>query len=118
MAITKPEDVAKRVSECVDEVDAGTIFAKVLVDLTRQHIQKRYPNSKHWNPEKVVPIVIDRNSGGCRIDIDGADRAYHDINIYPKKGSYLTIPMAQYAMGKSPRDFSGLFKPKSLSILA
>lgn len=45
------------------------------------------------------------------IDIPGASRAWHDIDIYPKNGAYLAIPLLPEAEGLSPSAFSGLFRP-------
>ena len=45
------------------------------------------------------------------IDIPGASRAYHDIDIYPKNGAYLSIPLLPQLKGVSPRLVPGLFRP-------
>lgn len=46
------------------------------------------------------------------IDIPGASRAYHDIDIYPKNGEWLTIPLHPFLVGMSARTQPGLFRPR------
>lgn len=76
--------------------------------LFRQHVESRYPNSKHWDPEKIQPSS---RGIGVEIDIPGAGRAWHDVTIKPVKGSWLAIPLLALAKGTSPRDQEGLFRP-------
>lgn len=52
------------------------------------------------------------------MDVAGADRAYHDITIVPRRAKALTIPIHAAAYGKRAADIEGLFKPKNQNILA
>ena len=87
--------------------------AKDVLKLIRSHISKRFPNSKHWNPNKVV-----RNGAKVIINIAGANRAYQNIDIYPKKSEYLTIPLQRFLKGVPAKSIDGLFKPTGCNILA
>lgn len=90
-------------------------------DETRQHISERYPGSKHWDPSKVNAASSESTSqksqGSIEVDIPGAGRAWHDVTIRPKNAEHLAIPIHSSARGKSPRDFTGLFKPKGKNVL-
>lgn len=77
-------------------------YNNVLVGLFRQHVSSRYPGSKHWDPSKITPKMD--GSIGVDIDIPGADRAWHDIDIYPKNASWLTIPLLPWLVGMSAKD--------------
>ena len=81
-------------------------------------VQKRYPNSNHWDPNKVNSERGVGLIGITNVDIPGANRAYNDINIRPVKAKMLTIPMHSDAFHHSVRDFNDLFKPKGKNILA
>ena len=56
-------------------------------------VQKRYPTSKHYDPNKVNSERGVGLIGITNVDIPGASRAYHDINIRPVRAKMLTIPM-------------------------
>lgn len=84
-------------------------YNDVLVGLFRRHVSSRYPGSKHWDPNKITPKTD--GSIGVDIDIPGADRAWHDIDIYPKNGQWLTIPLLPWLVGMSAKDQPGLFRP-------
>ena len=81
-------------------------------------VQKRYPNSKHWDPNKVTNGKSIGLEGTTNVDIEGAGRAYHDVIIRPVRAKMLTIPMHPDAVHHSARDFNDLFKPKGKNILA
>ena len=81
-------------------------------------VQKRYPNSKHWDPNKVTNGKSIGLEGTTNVDIEGAGRAYHDVIIRPVRAKMLTIPMHSDAFHHSARDFNDLFKPKGKNILA
>lgn len=88
--------------------DDSGFYNNVLVGLFRNHVQSRYPDSKHWNPDKITAA----NAGiGVEIDIPGAGRAWHDVDIYPKNGQWLTIPLHPFLVGVSARTQEGLFRP-------
>ena len=81
-------------------------------------VQQRYPNSQHWDPNKVTQGDSVGVIGTTNVDIPGAGRAYHDVVIKPVRARHLTIPIHQIAYGKKVSDFNDLFKPKGKNILA
>ena len=81
-------------------------------------VQQRYPNSQHWDPNKVTKGDSLGVIGTTNVDIPGAGRAYHDVVIKPVRARHLTIPIHQIAYGKKVSDFNDLFKPKGKNILA
>ena len=115
------------------EYGLKSIFTRIINDISRDFsstasttmtssvkswVQKRYPNSKHWDPNKVNSERGVGLIGITNVDIPGANRAYYDINIRPVKAKMLTIPMHSDAFHHSARDFNDLFKPKGKNILA
>ena len=84
----------------------------------KEHISKRYPGSKHWDPNKVKNGSSSKLNGETIVDIESAGRAYHDVTIRPIHAKNLTIPIHQSAYGKKVSDFNDLFKPKGKNILA
>ena len=115
------------------EYGLKSIFTRIINDISRDFsstasttmtssvkswVQKRYPNSKHWEPNKVTNGKSIGLTGTTNVDIPGANRAYHDINIRPVRAKMLTIPMHSDAFHHSVRDFNDLFKPKGKNILA
>ena len=89
-----------------------------MTNSVKSWVQKRYPNSKHWDPNKVTSDKGVGLEGITNVDIPGASRAYYDINIRPVRAKMLTIPMHSDAFHHSVRDFNDLFKPKGKNILA
>ena len=87
-------------------------MAKAIVDTTRSHFTRRWPGSKHYDPNKVYEGDSLGTMGQVIIDVPGVTRAYKDIDIYPKIAKALTIPMHQAAYGKSARSFDDLFVVK------
>lgn len=81
-------------------------------------VQQRYPDSKHWDPNKVTQGDSLGVIGTTNVNIPGAGRAYHDVVIKPVHARVLTIPIHQSAFGKKASDFPDLFKPKGKNILA
>ena len=115
------------------EYGLKSIFTRIINDISRDFsstasttmtssvkswVQKRYPNSNHWDPNKVNSERGVGLIGITNVDIPGANRAYNDINIRPVKAKMLTIPMHSDAFHHSARDFNDLFKPKGKNILA
>ena len=92
-------------------IDSGNIASETMVEMTKDHIAKKYPNSKHWDTSKVTEAETTQEGGGVAIDIKGAGRARHDVTITPRRTQYLAIPIHQEAFGKKPADFDGLFRP-------
>ena len=98
--------------------DFSGIASDTMTNSVKNCVQKRYPNSKHWDPNKVTNGKSIGLTGITNIDIEGASRAYHDVIIRPVKAKMLTIPMHSDAFHHSARDFNDLFKPKGKNILA
>ena len=98
--------------------DFSGIASDTMTSSVKSWVQKRYPNSKHWDPNKVNSERGVGLIGITNVDIPGANRAYNDINIRPVKAKMLTIPMHSDAFHHSVRDFNDLFKPKGKNILA
>lgn len=73
-------------------------ISRTIAQCIRLHISNKYPGSKHWNPNKVT---YERNV--VHVDIPGATRAYHDIDIKPKHAKHLAIPLHRSAYGLSPK---------------
>ena len=89
--------------------NSGSIISNSLTQSTRRHVETIYPGSQHWNPEKITPGNSTSNSGETNIDIPGANRAYHDIDIVPKFRKYLTIPISKQSYGRKSSEFNNTF---------
>ena len=89
-----------------------------MTSTVKEHISKRYPGSKYWEPNKVKNGSSSKLNGETIVGIESAGRAYHDVTIRPVRARHLTIPMHQSAYGKKVSDFNDLFKPKGKNILA
>ena len=98
--------------------DFSGIASNTMTSSVKNCVQKRYPNSKHWDPNKVTNGKSIGLEGTTNIDIEGASKAYHDVIIRPVRAKMLTIPMHSDAFHHSARDFNDLFKPKGKNILA
>ena len=94
------------------------IASNTMTNSVKNWVQKRYPSSKHWDPNKVTSDKGVGLEGITNVDIPGAGKAYHDVIIRPVRAKMLTIPMHQSAYGKKVSDFNDLFKPKGKNILA
>lgn len=92
---------------------SGKIISDALKFTTQRHFQKIYPNSKHYNPQKVRNGTTfnsqTKASGSINIDVAGITRAYKNLNIRPIKSRALTIPMHRSAYGKKASEFNDLF---------
>lgn len=92
--------------------NSGKLISDALKFTTQRHFQKIYPNSKHYNPNKVTN---GNNSNGLKangeivIDVAGITRALRNLHISPKNSKYLTIPLHRSAYGKKAREFNDLF---------
>lgn len=98
--------ILSRVNQCGKQIADGLLWT------TREHFDRKYPGSKHYNPDKVVESEIGNGqnpSGSIDIEVPGVARAYHDVTIRPKFRRWLTIPMRQEAFGKKAADFNDLF---------
>lgn len=98
--------------------DFSGIASDTMTNSVKNWVQQRYPNSKHWEPNKVTSDKGVGLEGITNVDIPGAGRAYHDVVIRPVRAKMLTIPMHSDAFHHSARDFNDLFKPKGKNILA
>lgn len=98
--------ILSRIHECGKQISDGLLFT------TRNHFKQRYPDSKHYDPDKVLENFIHNGinpAGGINIDVPGITRAYSDITIKPKFRKWLTIPLHRTAYGKKVSDFNDLF---------
>lgn len=88
----------------------------VVRNLVRDHVQAKYPGSRHWDPSKVNEVKSSpegwKNEGEVLVEVPGAGRAYHDVDIYPVKGQWLAIPLLPELKGRSPREFDNIFRPR------
>lgn len=109
--------ILKRVADQLNR-DSGKIAAQTMTKSVKNWVQQRYPNSQHWDPNKVTQGDSLGVIGTTNVNIPGASRAYHDITIRPVHARVLTIPIHQIAFGKKASDFPDLFKPKGKNILA
>ena len=109
--------ILKRVVDQLNR-DSGKIASESMTKSVKNWVQQRYPNSQHWDPNKVTKGDSLGVIGTTNVDIPGARRAYHDVVIKPVRARHLTIPIHQIAYGKKVSDFNDLFKPKGKNILA
>ena len=109
--------ILKRVADQLNR-DSGKIASESMTKAVKNWVQQRYPNSQHWDPNKVTQGDSFGVIGTTNVDIPGAGRAYHDVVIKPVHARMLTIPLHQSAFGKKASDFPDLFKPKGKNILA
>ena len=89
--------------------NVGKTISTALTETTRRHVETIYPGSSHWNPNKITPGNSTSNTGETNIDIPGASRAYHDIDIVPKYRKFLTIPISSLSYGKKANSFQDTF---------
>ena len=81
-----------------------------LKDVTTSYLLERQPTQTHWKFSKVVSKGSTMpNPGSIEINIPGASRAFHDLDIRPVEASVLTIPVNKEAEGKRAREFNDLF---------
>ena len=124
MAAIKIEDYNgrspdKKVSEILQGVvsklntQSGKVIQIAVSDTVKRHFQAIYPGSEHYSPNNVVNGTATGNSAEVVVDVPGVTRAYHNLNIFPKRASRLAIPMHREAFGLSPRDVGGLFYTKN-----
>ena len=109
--------ILKRVADQLNR-DSGKIASESMTKAVKNWVQQIYPNSQHWDPNKVTQGDSLGVIGTTNVDIPGAGRAYHDVVIKPVRARHLTIPIHQIAYGKKVSDFNDLFKPKGKNILA
>lgn len=111
-------DISKTLRDVLDrsfkKALSSTNVSFCVQSVVRQHVQQKYPGSQHWSPSKVNAqndsLQDYMKTGSVDIAIPGAGRAYHDVDIYPVRGKYLTIPLSFAARQGSAKSFSNLFK--------
>ena len=102
----------RRIQADLDQ-KSGKAIAKGLSDAIKAYFRLQFPGSRHYDPGKVSPSNDSKlNEGVAVVDVPGASRAYHDIDIRPKVRQALTIPMHREAFGRSAADFNDLFVVK------
>lgn len=92
--------------------NSGRLVQDGLLHTVRNHFRTIYPDSKHYDPDKVQPLEIHNGanpSASVEIDVPGITRAYHDMLIKPRFKRALTIPMHRAAYGKKAADFDNTF---------
>jgi len=102
------EGLKRAFSSMSYDAERSTKIGWAVAECIKDHISRRFPGSKHWDPSKVSysPDTGDKTrSGDVVVDIAGASRAYHDIDIFPIKSKNLAIPLTFAARNHSPRDF-------------
>lgn len=94
----------------------------VVQNLVRDHAKAKYPGSRHWDPSRINEVRSRpagwTNEGEVLVEVPGAGRAYHDVDIAPVNGQWLTIPLLPEARSRSARNFRGLFRPRGTNVLA
>lgn len=91
---------------------SGRLIQEALSWTVKDHFMTIYPESKHYDPDKVTPLDAKDGpnpSGSVNVDVPGVTRAYRDLDIRPRFRKYLAIPMHREAYGKKPADFGELF---------
>lgn len=92
--------------------NSGKLMQDGLLHTVRNHFRTIYPDSKHYDPDKVQPHDTSNGSdpsASIQIDVPGVTRAYHDMLIKPRYKRALTIPIHRAAYGKKASDFDNTF---------
>ena len=110
-------DISQLLRNATQYTRTGQIISEVLTETTREHVGKKYPNSTHWALDKIHVGPFMNDWGSVDVDVEGADRAYHQVVIRPN-GKYLTIPIHREEVEVPAKDMPDLFKPKGKDILA
>lgn len=109
-------DISHLLRNAIQYTRTGQIISQVMTKVTKEHVGRKYPNSKHWALDKIKEGPFMNDWGSVDVEVEGADRAYHDVVIRPN-GRYLTIPIHRGAVDESAKDMPDLFKPKGKDIL-
>lgn len=96
----------KRLAKVLEEIDVAPEMQKCV----QTHFSRRYPDSKHWSPDKVT--VTGKNK--IHVGVEGVMRAYRDIVIRPLHRKHLTIPLHAEAYGMKAPEVKGLFRMGNL----
>lgn len=105
-------EILRKVKEKLD-TQSGPVIRDGLRTTVRRHFQSIYPNSKHYDPERVIDDYARGNVGAVEIHVPGITRAYHDMHIRPVDAKKLTIPLHRSAYGKKASEFGDLFYAKT-----
>lgn len=103
--LTPEQGVARILERVTANLRKGNDISQTMTSIVKQHVAAKYPGSKHWNLNKIKEgqsTSGNISSGSTNIEIPGASRAYHDIDIYPKSANHLIIPMHRSAYGLGP----------------
>ena len=94
--------------------DRNVMIGWVLSQCIKEHLMQRFPGSQHFSPRKVKyefdKKSTERIEGEAVVEVPGAGRAYHDVDIFPVNARALTIPLSFAARRHKAGDFQGLFK--------
>lgn len=77
-------DISNVLRRVVQTIRTGNIIAESLLVDARTHVQIRQPGSTHWDPSNISISETTEDSGSIDIDIPGATRMYHDVEILPR----------------------------------
>lgn len=98
------------------DTKSGQVIEKSMQSTIRNHFQQIYPGSNHYSPDKVYAGKVSGNSATEVIDVPGISRAYHDLDIYPRRAQKLAIPVVQQnATKNSTSNNSNMFYVKTES---
>lgn len=97
-------DIFKRIADKLNSHQLKREMGDEMETTIKKHFTSRFPGSTHYSPDKVKA----NGDESVSINVPGVTRAYHDIDIYPKNATKLTIPIHQEAYGKKASDFDNL----------
>ena len=104
------EGVKSVLSDALERLGrSGREMARGMVETTRRHFMTRWPGSAHYSPERVNEGASHGGVGEAVIDAPGITRAFRDVDIFPRNGRALSIPIHSDAYGRSPREMGDLF---------
>ena len=99
------KELAKVLEKAVSGMFDGKTISYSLTKTAQTHVARRYPGSQHWSPAKISVGAFSKGKGETVVDIPGAGRAYHDVDIWPKNAKCLTIPMVKNALSYGSSTF-------------
>lgn len=81
-----------------------TAGSNAILGLVRKHVNNKYPGSKHWSPSKIVLGQASSGEAAVDINVAGASRAWHDVEIRPKRAKMLAIPFRRGVVLKDEKN--------------
>lgn len=81
-----------------------TAGSNAILGLVRKHVNNKYPGSKHWSPSKIVLGQASAGEAAIDINVAGASRAWHDVDIRPKRAKMLAIPFRRGVVLKDEKN--------------